>query len=188
MGVERFAGSAGVLSDGRFAVFGGRKADDASGNFGDCTASCEVLTFFDGGERWDSLPPMRQPRSGHACAVVGSCVIVAGGEHWQQTMDGGFRGSARTDGGGGSRARSPNLSFVTPAARWCDEASNATWLYVYCAYFCVQRRAAWKKPPGAARAKSIVYGKKKKRTPLKERRLTTVVRKGYIKKKKMLVG
>ena len=74
MGVGRFGGSAGVLSDGRFAVFGGCDADEER------TASCEVLTFFDGGERWDSLPPMHQPRCGHACAVVGRCVIVAGGE------------------------------------------------------------------------------------------------------------
>jgi hypothetical protein len=61
-----------VLSDGRFAVFGG----DASGI---TTSSCEALTLDADGARWSSLPPMHEPRWGFACAAIGGCVIVAGG-------------------------------------------------------------------------------------------------------------
>ena len=73
MSVERFGGTSCVLSDGRFAVFGGRNEADIP------TASCEALTL-DGGERWQQLPPMYERRSGFACAAVGGCVIVAGGD------------------------------------------------------------------------------------------------------------
>jgi hypothetical protein len=62
-----------VLSDGRFAVFGG---EDASGT---TTSSCEALTLDADGARWSSLPPMHEPRWGFACAAIGGCVIVAGG-------------------------------------------------------------------------------------------------------------
>jgi hypothetical protein len=62
-----------VLSDGRFAVFGGI---DASGT---TTSSCEVLILDADGARWSSLPPMHEPRRGFACAAIGGCVIVAGG-------------------------------------------------------------------------------------------------------------
>jgi hypothetical protein len=63
-----------VLSDGRFAVFGGMTNTYTS------TASCEVLTL-DGDERWEPLlPPMHQARHGFACTAVGGCVIVAGGK------------------------------------------------------------------------------------------------------------
>jgi hypothetical protein len=67
---ERAAGC--VLSDGRFAVFGGLDGDNVK------MAQCEVLTL-DGGERWESLPPMREARSDFCCTAVGGCVIVAGG-------------------------------------------------------------------------------------------------------------
>ena len=63
-----------MLSDGRFAVFGGE--DD----YERVTKSCEVLTLDGGGERWDPLPPMHEARMGFACAAIGGCVIVAGGE------------------------------------------------------------------------------------------------------------
>jgi hypothetical protein len=61
-----------VLSDGRFAVFGGE--DDS----GTTTSSCEALTLDADGARWSSLPPMHELRWGFACAAIGGCVIVAG--------------------------------------------------------------------------------------------------------------
>jgi len=67
-------GSGCVLSDGRFAVFGGHDADSAA------TSSCEALTLDADGARWSPLPPMHEPRCGFACAAIGGCVIVAGGE------------------------------------------------------------------------------------------------------------
>jgi hypothetical protein len=67
-------GGAGcVLSDGRFAVFGGIDASDTT------SSSCEALTLDSDGERWDVLSPMHEPRRRFACAAVGGCVIVAGG-------------------------------------------------------------------------------------------------------------
>jgi len=71
--LHAFGGGGCVLSDGRFAVFGGI---DAS-----CTtsSSCEALTLDADGERWDVLSPMHEPRRAFACAAVGECVIVAGG-------------------------------------------------------------------------------------------------------------
>jgi hypothetical protein len=63
-----------VLSDGRFAVFGGH---DASGTD---ASSCAALTIDADGARWSPLPPMHEPRWGFACAAIGGCVIVAGGE------------------------------------------------------------------------------------------------------------
>jgi len=62
-----------VLSDGRFAVFGGR--DDSSTN----TSSCEALTLDADGARWSPLPPIHEPRCGFVCASISGCVIVAGG-------------------------------------------------------------------------------------------------------------
>ena len=71
MSVHR-AGAAGcTLSDGRFAVFG-------TGTGG--VTLCEVLTLDGDGERWVPLPPMREVRHGCACAAIGGCVIVAGGD------------------------------------------------------------------------------------------------------------
>lgn len=64
-----------MLSDGRFAVFGGRD------NSGTMRSSCEALTLDVGDEQWESLPPMHEPREGFACVAIacGGCVIVAGG-------------------------------------------------------------------------------------------------------------
>ena len=62
-----------MLSDGRFAVFGGLDVDTA------LPSSCEALTLDADGERWDALPPMHEGRCAFACAAVGRCVIVAGG-------------------------------------------------------------------------------------------------------------
>jgi hypothetical protein len=66
-----------VLSDGRFAAFGGdimRMVDYMS------TETCEALTLDDN-ERWEAVPPMPEPRAGsHGCASVGRCAIVASGE------------------------------------------------------------------------------------------------------------
>ena len=63
-----------VLSDGRFAVFGGQDASGAN------TSSCEALTLDAEGARWSPLPPMHEPRRGFACVEIGGCVIIAGGE------------------------------------------------------------------------------------------------------------
>jgi hypothetical protein len=72
----RRSGSGGcVLSDGRFAAFGGWD-DNAR-----ATRSCEVLTLDEDGERWAPLPPMYDARHAFACAAIGGCVIVAGGAH-----------------------------------------------------------------------------------------------------------
>jgi hypothetical protein len=62
-----------VLSDDRFANFGGKDASDA------ITSSCQALTLDADGARWDSIPPMHSPRRGCACAVIGKCVFVIGG-------------------------------------------------------------------------------------------------------------
>jgi hypothetical protein len=72
MSVPRLAAAGCVLSDGRFAVFGGWDSNHVK------TASCKVLTL-DGDERWEPLPPMHEARSGFTCAAVGGCVVVAGG-------------------------------------------------------------------------------------------------------------
>jgi hypothetical protein len=62
-----------VLSDGRFAVFGGM---DTSTTY---SSSCEALTLDADGERWDVLRSMHEARYGFVCAAIGGCVIVAGG-------------------------------------------------------------------------------------------------------------
>ena len=67
--VERSGGRGCVLSDGRFAVFGGW------GNVG----QCEALTLDGNVARWDPLPPMHEARKNFSCAAIGGCVIVAGG-------------------------------------------------------------------------------------------------------------
>jgi hypothetical protein len=71
MSVPRDGTAGSVLSDGRFAIFGG-------GVINGPLASCEALTL-DGDERWEPMPPMREARSHLTCAAVGRCVIVAGG-------------------------------------------------------------------------------------------------------------
>ena len=62
-----------VMSDGRFAVFGGM------GNSGPLS-SCEALTLAGSNARWEPLRSMHQARAGSACATIGWCVIVAGGD------------------------------------------------------------------------------------------------------------
>ena len=82
MSIER-GGTAGcLLSDGRFAVFGGADVNGVN------TSSCEVLTLDGDDERWEPLPPMREPRDGCVtCAAVGGCVIVAGGRGSTAVVD-----------------------------------------------------------------------------------------------------
>jgi hypothetical protein len=75
MSVARFGCGGCVLSDGSFAVFGGMTDFDASTS----TTACEVLNL-DGDERWEPLKPMHEARFGLACAAVGRCVVVAGGD------------------------------------------------------------------------------------------------------------
>ena len=66
-----------VLGDGRFAVFGGITDRHTNSH----TTACEVLTSVNGDdERWEPLRPMHDARFNFACAAVGGCVIVAGGE------------------------------------------------------------------------------------------------------------
>lgn len=63
-----------VLSDGRFAVFGGTDFDGYN------TSSCEVLNVNDGDAgSWAPLPAMHDSRTHFACAAVAGCVVVAGG-------------------------------------------------------------------------------------------------------------
>ena len=73
MSVGRFGGGGCVLSDGRFAVFGGGDNSRAP------TASCEALTLAGGIARWDPLPPMHEARRLFASAAIGGCIVVAGG-------------------------------------------------------------------------------------------------------------
>jgi hypothetical protein len=70
---HRFSGLC-VLSDGRFAAFGGWDNNSVA------TRTCEALTLDGDGERWESLPQMHEARIGFSCAAIGGCVIVAGGE------------------------------------------------------------------------------------------------------------
>jgi hypothetical protein len=60
-----------VMSDGRFAVLGGR-------GVGGSLSSCEALVMGDAAH-WEPLPPMHDERSVFACAAAAGCVIVAGG-------------------------------------------------------------------------------------------------------------
>ena len=55
MRVHRFFAAGCVLSDGRFAVFGGMDTNNVS------WTSCEALTLI-GDERWEPLPPMLEAR------------------------------------------------------------------------------------------------------------------------------
>jgi hypothetical protein len=75
MSVARFGCGGCVLSDGRFAVFGGMTAYDAN----TITGACEVLSLNGDAERWEPLRPMHDARASFASAAVGGCVIVAGG-------------------------------------------------------------------------------------------------------------
>jgi hypothetical protein len=80
MSIERYGVAGCVLSDGRFATFGGKDNNQV------VLASCEALTL-DGDERWEPLPPMREARSGFTYAAVGGCVIIAGGSTGSTTVD-----------------------------------------------------------------------------------------------------
>jgi hypothetical protein len=65
-------GAGCVLSDGRFAFFGGATIAASM-------SSCAALTLDSDDSRWDPLPPMHFARHSFACRAVGGCVIVAGG-------------------------------------------------------------------------------------------------------------
>jgi hypothetical protein len=80
MSVQRQSAAGCVLSDGRFAVFGGMVGEDMD------TTSCEVLTL-DGDERWVPMPPMLEAGSDFVCAAVGGCVVVAGGISGSTAVD-----------------------------------------------------------------------------------------------------
>jgi hypothetical protein len=63
-----------VMSDGRFAVLGGRS------NTATPMSSCEALVVDGGDAHWGALSPMHDARESFACGVVAGCPIVAGGE------------------------------------------------------------------------------------------------------------
>jgi hypothetical protein len=74
MSVQRYGCRGCVMSDGRFAVIGGRNINNVE------MPSCEALvsnTIDDA--HWTPLQPMHEPRVFFACAAVAGCVIVAGG-------------------------------------------------------------------------------------------------------------
>jgi hypothetical protein len=73
MSVGRHGCRGCVMSDGRFAILGGR-----SGGGGDMS-SCEALAIGDDGEHWEPLLPMHDTRAYLSCAAVAGCVIVTGG-------------------------------------------------------------------------------------------------------------
>jgi hypothetical protein len=66
-----------VMSDGRFAVFGGMNNNTGA------LSTCEALEVFHGDDyadaHWEPLPHMYVAREGAACAAVAGCVIVVGG-------------------------------------------------------------------------------------------------------------
>ena len=72
MSVGRWGCCRCVMSDGRFAVLGGRSSDS------DPMSSCEALVI-DGDAHWVHLSDMHGSRCHFACAAVAGCVIVAGG-------------------------------------------------------------------------------------------------------------
>jgi hypothetical protein len=72
MSTDRYGCCGCVMSDGRFAVLGGKWNND------DPTSSCEVLVV-NGDAHWEPLPPMHDSRDDFACGAVAGCVIVAGG-------------------------------------------------------------------------------------------------------------
>ena len=74
--VYRSRSSGSLLTDSRFAVFGGHiiGVEDEG-----VTWSCKALVLDNGAERWESLPRMLETRADFACEAVGGCVIVAGG-------------------------------------------------------------------------------------------------------------
>jgi hypothetical protein len=78
MSVARYGCGGCVLSDGRFAVFGGRFAVSADISNSAFTPSCEALAFG-ADEHWTPLSPMHETRVFFACAAVAECIIVAGG-------------------------------------------------------------------------------------------------------------
>ena len=73
MSVQRWAGRACALSDGRLAVIGGITQG------GITVSSCEALKIG-ADEHWEFFPSMHDVRSLFACVAVAGCVVVAGGE------------------------------------------------------------------------------------------------------------
>jgi hypothetical protein len=75
MSVVRSGCGGCVLSDGRFAVFGGRLGDMSDFAY----ASSGEAMVFGADEHWTPLQPMHEMRAHFACAAVAECIIVAGG-------------------------------------------------------------------------------------------------------------
>jgi hypothetical protein len=72
MSIDRYGCCGCVMSDGRFAVLGGKSMNDRFSSSG------EAPTFGDVAH-WEPLAPMHNWRMFFACGAVGGCVIVAGG-------------------------------------------------------------------------------------------------------------
>jgi hypothetical protein len=70
MSAGRYVCCGCVMSDGRFAVLGGRSN-------GVTTSSCEALVADDDAH-WAPLPPMHDARTYFACGAVAGCVIAGG--------------------------------------------------------------------------------------------------------------
>jgi hypothetical protein len=72
MSAERYCSCGCVMSDGRFAILGGRGDDNVP------KSSCEALVV-EGVAQWAPMPPMHSARAQFACGAIAGCVIVAGG-------------------------------------------------------------------------------------------------------------
>jgi len=77
MSAVRYSCSGCVMSDGRFAVLGGKASP-----IDECLSSCAVLTLGDS-THWEPLPPMHDARKDFACVAMAGCIIVAGGRNRQ---------------------------------------------------------------------------------------------------------
>ena len=71
MSTGRWGGRGCVMTDGRFAVLGGRTN-------GVTLSSCEALVV-DGDAHWEPLPPMHDAHVYFTCWAVAGCIIIAGG-------------------------------------------------------------------------------------------------------------
>jgi len=78
--VGRGGGRGCVMTDGRFAVFGGMHPPSYDG-----VASCEALVLHEDdahtavSSHWEPLSPMLEPRAYFASAAFQGCIVVAGG-------------------------------------------------------------------------------------------------------------
>ncbi len=62
---------------------GGMEARNAKGEKNDLRSTSEVARFDPAAQRWETFPPLPEPRSSHDTAVLGDTLFVAGG--WKLT-------------------------------------------------------------------------------------------------------